>query len=1225
MFKRTVIFTLACCASAALMVGCGGDSDVAATQCPETCPDNQICDESTGYKCVENVVEKKCPDSCPENQHCDASTGYKCVENADEKKCPESCPENQHCDASTDYKCVENQAVEKCPESCPAYQHCDESTGFKCAPEDPVCPDCAPGTHCDETTNYTCEPDPVECAETCLEDEHCDTMTGQCVPNQDKPVCDEECGEDYYCNTETGKCEKIRECEVSNEKSCSGDLLMNCSEEGDNELVEDCTEKGQICLVGQDGVAACRPNVCQPGTSRCDGSAIQVCNDYHEYVAGDDCASNADTPVCEEANNAAGCVAKCELGDIKCDGMDVLECMESGKYEIKATCDGTTNTCLVDPGTNKASCVNFECTSEYRKCDGSVLKKCDGGWIVDDTDCSTIGSVCLETGTNQASCVEQKCTNGDKKCDGFNLMECKSYSWVLLESCLNKNALCMVDKNGPACVIPQELEDDTDTDGDYIPDYLECANDPDEKKNCEDTDNDGTPDYLDLDSDGDGIPDKLEANNGNGMYEPDDADYDEIPNYRDPDSDGNGINDSVECCGGDSACMNDKENGMFKSCLDKDGDGIPNFLDFDNDNDGATDVDEIKGMVINPPTPEAGKFSGYGCKNNKNTLGSASSPVDCDGNASPDYMDYDSDGDGLCDSIEGTLRTTVVINGVKRGSYARYNPDTDGDGIPDALEAVGVSDVSQLPAKDSKTGCYNIKTLKDSDGDGIPDMLEVDSDDDGLSDYFETYCCKTSNQTTQYCKNNNNWCSDSSKADTDGDGVTDLVEYGAETNPRDAKDNPQSKGNFVFVVPYKGESTPKKQSLSFETSIQAIDLFFIFDYTGSMGSEIQSLATGLPNILNTLQCKDLGRACLENGDCVGLANSICSEGGRCITSPSYGQGCFDKMQTGISFYSDIDTFWVGAPISDDPQKTIDALNARFSSYTTSAHTYSGFCAPGWAEPPYQQPFCALLGNNTHTDGIQYCKNSKTSTCKMAPTSSTGCGTYSSCKIGCSTTPGRIGCAGFRDDAIRVIIEAFDEEECTSNSGASTRCAQYKSNFGTVMQHFKARYIGLWGDAMQTYAKDMSNKANGSDKYAYKAVDSAVAEKTLTGIREIAKGMPLDVTSSVEDVDKNASKLIDHLEINIAGGETVQNRVCAKITNTLTNTNTKYPGISKLLPGTVVCYDVIPVASQSIFPATAEPQVFKARVKVSGDGSVLNSGIAYFLVPPVIGDGGEISN
>ena len=95
-------------------------------------------------------------------------------------------------------------------------------------------------------------------------------------------------------------------------------------------------------------------------------------------------------------------------------------------------------------------------------------------------------------------------------------------------------------------------------------------------------------------------------------------------------------------------------------------------------------------------------------------------------------------------------------------------------------------------------------------------------------------------------------------------------------------------------------------------------------------------------------------------------------------------------------------------------------------------------------------------------------------------------------------------------------------------------------------------------------------------------------------------------------------------LQIKGGDKVQNRVCAKITNPLTNTSTKYPGISNLLPGTVVCYDVIPVASQSIFPATKEPQVFKARVKVSGDGSVLNSGIAYFLVPPVIDDSGEIS-
>ncbi|MBQ9395798.1 MAG: hypothetical protein IJU23_09845 [Proteobacteria bacterium] len=1262
MFKRTVIFTLACCASAALMAGCGGESESTSVQCPETCPDNQICDESTGFQCVDKTtetcpescpdnqicnestgykcVEKKCPDSCPDNQHCDESTDYKCVENQAVEKCPDSCPDNQHCDASTDYKCVENQAIEKCPESCPNNQHCDETTGYKCV-EDTTskCPvTCGENKHCDEEIGQ-CVEDGTPCSETCPEGEYCDYSKGECVKNE--TACAETCLEGYYCNEKTLKCEKIKECFDDTEMVCSGNILMKCTSEGTYEVVQDCAENSEICLVGQDGVSVCKESKCQPGSSRCEGSVIQVCNDYHEYVAGDDCAANADTPVCEDANNAATCVAKCELGDIKCDGMNVMECMESGEYEIKATCDGTTNTCLVDPGTNKASCVEFECTADYRKCDGDILKKCDGGWIVDDADCSKIGSVCLESGNNQASCVQQNCQNGEKKCDGYKLMECKDYAFVLLESCLDKNAFCVPDKTGAACVIPQELDDDTDTDEDGIPDYLECANDPDDKKNCEDTDNDGTPDYLDKDSDGDGIPDKIEANNGDGAYEPDDADYDDIPNYRDSDSDGNGVSDSVECCGGNTACLNAKENGLFTYCIDTDGDGILNFIDFDNDNDGATDVDEIKGMVINPPTPEAGKFSGYGCYNKKNTLGTVSSPVDCDNNAVPDYMDFDSDGDGLCDSVEGTLRTTIMVNGVKRGSYARYNSDTDGDGIPDVLEAAGVSDVSKLPAKDPKTGCYKITAPKDSDGDGIPDMLEVDSDDDGLSDYFETYCCNTANHGTNYCKNNKNWCSDSSKADSDGDGVTDLVEYGAETDPLDVKDNPQSKGNFVFVVPYKGESTPKKQSLSFATGIQTVDMYFMVDSSTTMYDEMAILQNKLPTILQEIKCKEYSTTpCEDNHDCEAYDDAICSENKRCIKNPSSGDGCLSDMQTGIGWYSSDSCFRSTVPINADVSKTTAEI--------------ANFPADEWGfyEPPFQMPLCAILGNEAYNGSISAYKGKKfcdTNLCQCQPRS-----TGSNCVPlhqgpNCVTgDPNRVTCVGYRKDAIKIYLQAYDEEQCCSDAPTNNSCpgVTYCKNLttdkgattGAIMKEYGVRWIGLYGtgnpstgnindmkkvsDNIGTYSGTLD--INGKPfSYNTASTDFAVAVKS--GIMSLVNTMPVQVTSSVEDVDLNAAKLIDHLEVNIKGGETVQNRVCATITNTLTNTATKYPGISNLLPGTVVCYDVIPVASQSIFPATTEPQVFKARVKVSGDGSVLNSGIAYFLVPPIINDGGEISN
>jgi len=75
-----------------------------------------------------------------------------------------------------------------------------------------------------------------------------------------------------------------------------------------------------------------------------------------------------------------------------------------------------------------------------------------------------------------------------------------------------------------------------DSDQDKIPDEVEgCDN--------TDTDGDGMPDYADSDSDNDKIPDGVEGNK--------DTDGDGKPNYKDTDSDNDGVNDGNEDLNGD--------------------------------------------------------------------------------------------------------------------------------------------------------------------------------------------------------------------------------------------------------------------------------------------------------------------------------------------------------------------------------------------------------------------------------------------------------------------------------------------------------------------------------------------------------------------------------------------------------------------------------------------------------------------------------------------------
>jgi hypothetical protein len=489
----------------------------------------------------------------------------------------------------------------------------------------------------------------------------------------------------------------------------------------------------------------------------------------------------------------------------------------------------------------------------------------------------------------------------------------------------------------------------------------------------------------------------------------------------------------------------------------------------------------------------------------------------------------------------------------------------------------------------------------DSDGDGIPDSIEVvlgsnptntNSDGDDAPDIVEYAICQMENGTD---------CKDISS-------TTGKAKCKCATM-NDKNDSPTTRGDFVFTTPFKKASTPNKQTLSLETSIQTIDLFFLFDSTSSMSDELASLKTSLPTIIHELHCDDLGRACTENNDCKGLTNAICSEKGRCITNPS--TGCFDNMYTGLGGYNTIHTLFISQALDPDVEKTITAIN--------------NFSWRGDYEAPYSGVICTALKKGEDNTLCAHTTNT------------------------CNTSSDRIGCTGFRKDAIRVLLHAFDENQCYSYWSPGTtnyqnykpKCETVKANVGTVLKNKKIRYVGLWSPSWEPTAvshfddgwtndlvaeyiginSGSVNTATPPVPFVYKAKDSDLANKAKSGILEIAKNMPMNITADVEDFDKtdnlNASQLISKLVVNLEDGKVAQNRRCTKITNTIDKTtNPKYEGVKDLLPGNTLCYDVIPVQNQSLFPADKViPKIYKARVKVIGDGSVLNSGVAYFVVPP----------
>jgi hypothetical protein len=116
---------------------------------------------------------------------------------------------------------------------------------------------------------------------------------------------------------------------------------------------------------------------------------------------------------------------------------------------------------------------------------------------------------------------------------------------------------------------------------------------------------------------------------------------------------------------------------------DTDGDSIPDYLDLDSDNDGILDTEE-KGTLAN----------------------SSTNPSDVDSDGTPDFRDLDSDNDSTKDVLES----------------GRNNLDTNNDGRID-----GTTNTYGIPSSAASTTnpkALASTSLKDSDNNGTPDYRQ---------------------------------------------------------------------------------------------------------------------------------------------------------------------------------------------------------------------------------------------------------------------------------------------------------------------------------------------------------------------------------------------------------------------------------------------------------------------------------------------------------------------
>lgn len=157
---------------------------------------------------------------------------------------------------------------------------------------------------------------------------------------------------------------------------------------------------------------------------------------------------------------------------------------------------------------------------------------------------------------------------------------------------------------------------------------------------------------------------------------------------------------------------------FFASCVPKDSDGdtVPDQLDWDTDNDGIPDTVEVQGQNFT-----ASAFSDADKNGLSDNFGTGLGQLDSDSDTIPDYLDLDSDNDGIYDSTEsGSNAADTDNNGIMDGTAANFGSN----GYLDSLETTAGSNILNF-------------TIRDTDADGIQDYIDRDSDGDNCSDVIE--------------------------------------------------------------------------------------------------------------------------------------------------------------------------------------------------------------------------------------------------------------------------------------------------------------------------------------------------------------------------------------------------------------------------------------------------------------------------------------------------------
>ncbi len=624
------------------------------------------------------------------------------------------------------------------------------------------------------------------------------------------------------------------------------------------------------------------------------------------------------------------------------------------------------------------------------------------------------------------------------------------------------------------------------------------------------------------DEDGDGI-----RNGDEGSATSVDTDRDGVPDYQDEDSDGDGILDSVEA----------GDNDTRTPPVDSDWDGVPDYRDLDSDANGILDEHELfadtdmDGILDHADRDD----DGDAIPDDVEIGDTPHAPPDSDGDGVPDFRDTDSDGDTISDAVEGVVDTDG--DGIR--DY--LDLDSDGDGVPDSTEA-GDASLITPPA--------------DVDGDGRPNFRDLDSDGDGLSDAWELA----------------NGCNPFSD-DTDEDGVPDLVEVSVCPEACTGAPCPEGTPGYTFVMPYNLYGTPEDelehphpaiQHVVFETSTQAVDVFFAVSSSYSMSGELFGITSSLrstvmPGIAARLSDVWFGLGRFED----------------CVTCPHN----MAVLQTMTGDAAAVEGELTGWTVCGSRSPYTQYLYALASGDVAPFMGWGGITPASWSCPGgglgwacFRRDALRIVvqfGDQSFVNGISYCSPS-------------------------------------RDHAQAI----------SALNAISAKYVGMDSGYGGY---------GAYDDMVTIASGTGSFDVSGSPMvFTIPSDGSGVGTQLVDAVVELAGQTPIEVTYRLRDDPGDAvdtvRAFVDRVSPSVAGGYADPSDpylVCAgglPVADRVAPFDGAADSFTGVTAGTVLCFDVR-VKHNYTVRSTTSPQVFPCQIDAMVGGEVVDTKTLTFFVPP----------